>query len=343
MLTALKLDKLQHWLQALRAAYPALIKSSSAQAIVVPRAKCLYRCFDLRDIPASSQRQALQLKIQQWSPWPNPLTNIIWQNNFAQVWCWQAETEIHPKINYLVETRFSPRINHSGHQLLACNPGYEAQYWQQGILKESHWWPETPTPAIWKNFQRAAGIQDYADLPAITTEKLPQAWGKNYKLDKNALLIALEQNIWQAVPITVIFLIAWQGLQIYRLHQDIRSQRQQQTELSQQIETILQTRNHIQQDQHYLNQITSLWRGYRQLQLLSDVVTHLPDPSGMKIMHWEYSPTQLRFMLQTSNTDPSVFVKNYTDLPWAKEVTAQPDPKNGHITLIIRLKHHDSL
>ena len=222
--------------------------------------------------------------------------------------------------------------------MLGCDQGYEAQYWRQGILQESHWWAEKPGQNAWQSFQRAAGLEAQDELPVIITQKQAQPWGKDYRLNQNALFISLEANLWKAFPMTLAFLLSWQGTQIYLLQQDINAQRRQQSELSRQIEPILQTRNKIQDDQRFLDQVAGLWKGRRQLQLLSQVIAKLPDPANMKVMLWEYGSEQLRFIIQTTNTDPSLFVKTYSDLAWGKEVSAQPDARIGQITVIIRFQ-----
>lgn len=266
------------------------------------------------------------------------MTNIVWQNSFAQVWCWHAEDGANKKHKYLIETRFFLRPDATQLQLLDCDQGYEAQYWLQGILKESHWWEKKPDQNAWQSFQRAAGLEAQDELPVIIAQKDAQPWGKDYKLDQNALFISLESILWKAFPMTLAFLLSWQGTQIYLLQQEIKAQHRQQSELSRQIEPILQTRNKIQDDQRFLNQVAGLWKGHRQLLLLDQVIAKLPDPANMKVMLWEYSSEQLRFTLQTNNTDPSLFVKTYSDLSWGKEVSAQPDSRTGQITVIIRFQ-----
>jgi len=267
------------------------------------------------------------------------MTNIVWQNSVAQVWCWAAEDGANKKHKYVAETRFFARPEDVGQlQLLGCSHGYEAQYWLQGFLKESHWWEEKPGQSAWRNFQRAAGLDAQEELPVIVVEKLAQPWGKDYKLDQNALFISLESMLWKAFPVALAFLLSWQGTQIYLLQQDIKAQHLQQSEISRQIEPILQTRNKIQDDQRFLNQVAGLWKGHRQLQLLAQIVAKLPDPANMKIMLWEYSSEQLRFIIQTTNTDPSLFVKTYSDFAWGKEVSAQPDTRMKQITVTIRFQ-----
>lgn len=325
-----------HWL---RNQYPRVFKKTSAQFTLIPRWQCIYRCFDLRDIPANTQRQALQLKINQWSPWPQPSTNIVWQNNHAQVWCWKTDDDAGKNNKCLAETRYYPHPE-TGLQLLGYDQGYEAQYWRQGILKDSHWWPKSPSIMEWQNFQRAAGLEAQANLPAAETQKQSQPWGKDYKLEQNALLISLEPLLWKALPLLVAFFLSWQSAQIYRLKQDINAQQQQQQELSRQIEPILKIRGEIQQDQYFLDPIVGLWNAPRQLQLMDQIIAKLPNPANMKIMSWEYQPNALRFTLQTDNPDPSLFVKTYSELAWGKDVSAQPNAKTGQITITIRFQTH---
>lgn len=253
------------------------------------------------------------------------------------MWCWPADDTTSQQ-QCVVESRYFPRPDHDSTQLLACEPGYEAQYWQDGVLKESHWWQEQPSLNAWQNFQRAAGLAVTDTLPTSIATQNAQAWGKDYKLDQNAVFMVAETRFWQALPLLVAFVLSWQLTQIYKLHQDIAAQQQQQSELSQKIEPILQMRKTIQDDQQFLTQVAGLWQGPRQLQLLNQVLAKLPDPARNKMLFWEYQADQLRFTIQTDNADPSLFVKTYTDLGLGKEVSAEPDSKTGQITVTIRFQ-----
>lgn len=330
------LDRIKTLIPQLRAKLLGVFGENPSKLFIVPRRCCLYRCFDLRAIPPQARRQTLQLKISQWSPWTSFKNTIIWQHGYAQVWCWPTDNNLPPKQKWLVETRLFPRG--AAAQLLACDQGYEGQYWQQDILKESHWWPSLPDQKAWCDFLRAAGLAPQTEPPLPITQKLAQPWGKSYALDPHVSLLIVESLLWQAMPLLLVTLLTWQGVQILLVKQETQEQRQQQEELSQKIEPILQLRNKMQEDQSYIVQVAKFWQGHRQLQLLNDIVSKLPDPTNMKIMNWEYLPEQLSFTVRTSNTDPSLFVRTYSNLAWGKEVSAQPDSKTGQITVFIRFQ-----
>jgi len=317
-----------------------LAGKTTANRIIVPRSLCCYRCFDLREVPPSNHRQALQLKISQWCPWREHSTNIVVHHRFAQVWSWQNQPAANKKFKHTVETRYFPMPGADGAQLqlVACGEGYEGQYWQQGVLKESHWWPRRPDQSAWLNFQRSAGLTALSDLPTSAPEKLPQPWGKDYLIEENVLLVSLERYLWLGLPTVFFFLLGWQTSQIYLISQDISSQTQEREELSKKIEPILKIRGGIQEDQQFLNQVVGLWQQARQLTVLDQVITQLPEPATMKLVLWEYQPDQLRFTVRTSNPDPSLFVKVYSELAWGQDVTAEPDPRGNEISVIIRMK-----
>lgn len=337
-LKPLNTDNLTRGIEYLRKRFSSLPDKPSTKIHTVSRSVCIFRSFDLSQIPASNHRQALQLKINQWSPWPKFRTNIIVKNNFAQVWCWPDTPGSNKNLKNIVETRFFALSKSETEQLLLLRleQGYEGQYWKQGILRESHWWPEKPSQSAWLKFQRSVGLPPTTDLPSIISELSPQPWGKDYSLEQNLFLILAERYFWLGLPTLVVFFLGWHSTQIYLLKNDLSSQNQQREALSRQIEPILKIRAGIQGDQQFLDQVVGLWKQSRQLTLLDQIIAKLPDPTTMKLVYWEYQANELRFTVNTDNPDPSLFVKAYSDLPWGQDVSAQPNPNGNEITIAVR-------
>ena len=304
---------------------------------VIGRSLCHYHCFWLKNIPAQERRQALHLKIIQWAPFEQPGFNIVWQGDSAQVWCWDAlqvelpaGTSWRNKAVPLVETRFYRRSEGDQLRLLQCVDGVEGQYWKNGLLAMSRWWAESPTQQDWVNFQRSASLKPEAVSPSIISLPLLQRpWGKS----KNGEGMAAQSGnrMLKFVLLAVFFILSWKGMEVINFATSLNSIQQQGNILTGDIEPLLQARQAALEDHDQAVFIHGLWPKRGQLQLLDDVVTTLPRPKDMEIEEWIYEPTRLVFMIQGKNLDPSILVRAYEGLEWARNVAAEPDNKTGRM------------
>jgi len=249
---------------------------------VIPRGQCSYRCFDLSSVPARDRREALHLRALQWVPGEQMDFNVVWHGAQAQLWSWQKTTgqglarTLGSAANAVVETRLYPPPAQSGVRLQVCEQGYEATYWSDGVLCNSHWWPQLPAVQDWVNFQRSAGLKPEARLPqpeSVTASSKP--WGRNTSLTASGTL-RWEKPLWMTLWLSVVFGTGWFGWQIYQLTAAGHALELQRGTLEIQIEPILQARNSARQDQHKAMQVYSLRPDISQLQLLDDVVSKLP-------------------------------------------------------------------
>ncbi|MFZ1642867.1 MAG: hypothetical protein WAV07_15820, partial [Candidatus Contendobacter sp.] len=152
---------------------------------VLARGLCRFRCFELGAVPARDRASALHVQIRQWNPFPVAGDYIVWRGEQALVWLWdgerqrQAMTEAGIRgARVLPETVLHPPPGADGPRLVRCLDGVEGQYWREGRLLASHWWPEAPTAAAWQHFQRGNGGIVQTEPPAAeTVSLLARPWG----------------------------------------------------------------------------------------------------------------------------------------------------------------------
>jgi len=122
------------------------------------RAFCVHERFDLTHLPAARRHQALALKLESVAPFPDADHWVGWRGGVAHVWFWSRASlpdDIHSAHPLVPET-----VLHEpgeGIRLVKCLEGFEAQYWEDGQLRRSRWWPELPDAGAWNNFIRALG------------------------------------------------------------------------------------------------------------------------------------------------------------------------------------------
>ena len=156
---------------------------------LLSRALCRYRVFPLMADPSPSKRlAAIDLKIAEWSPYGDTARLVHEDGRRTGVWIWDrsavdAQIEaagLRPdRVTVLPETALQPR-GENGLRHVKTFDGSEGQWWVDGLLAASRWWPEPPDEAEWIRFQRAAGVPpesaiDAAGLPQALLE-LPRPW-----------------------------------------------------------------------------------------------------------------------------------------------------------------------
>jgi hypothetical protein len=134
---------------------------------MLSRAHCRYRVFSLIDDRSPTKRlAALDLAITQWSPYQDTGRLVQEVQGRAGVWIWDAAavtaaivaaSERPHRMNVLPEAALQPR-GEEGLRLISGLDGYEGQWWQEGLLLASRWWPEPPSLHEWLQFRRASGV-----------------------------------------------------------------------------------------------------------------------------------------------------------------------------------------
>lgn len=132
-----------------------------------------YRFYDLRSIPVQEQFSALRGQLAAWQPFPEARYWVQWAGGCASVHACAAEglLELSPRTTVLPEVCLRAPLQ-DGLRLLQCIEGFEGQFWADGRLRASQWWPALPEPVDWISFVRASG---HAPVPMPAAEAPP--WG----------------------------------------------------------------------------------------------------------------------------------------------------------------------
>ena len=155
---------------------------------IVGRGLCMFRCEDFANVPKNRRRTALELRVPVWSPFERTGHHCVWSGSTAMVWLWNADAVADtaaadanggPVIRadtarILPETLFLPRRS-DGICLQPCQHGFDLQHWRDGILRESFWFPQRPSPAEVEAIGHSAGVGD-APTPAETVPLAADPW-----------------------------------------------------------------------------------------------------------------------------------------------------------------------
>ena len=306
---------------------------------VISRGLCHYRCFALSDIPLNRREPVLQLQIQQWSPFTEYGSYIVWQGEQAQVWIWDKVIQQNRwlemginKATLLPETilQICPTTETTT-QLLQCIEGYEGQIWQQGVLVGSRWWLNKPNAAEWLFFQRAQGLTTHSPLPlAIEAPLLNRPWGRTpNRFNKFSWLY--KESTWITLSLAIITVIlTWQTISIIKWQRSVNQIQQQIETFNEQVTPILSARTQAIANRQRFEQILALSTAHPlQLKLMATVAEKLSE-NQVRFINWSYQLKDLRFTIEADEAiDPTKYIKTFQSLPFLTEVKVDTftDPK----------------
>lgn len=152
---------------------PTTSQSVSPRYWVLSRGLYAIRVLDLKDIPADKRAAALSLAAAGWNPFAQTRHYIITQSQSAILCAWDQQTVANAQalyaldaadVNVVPETALResalPDIttNTPSISLSACMDGMAATAGSAGRMMAEQWWPDTPSTAVWQNFQRSVGL-----------------------------------------------------------------------------------------------------------------------------------------------------------------------------------------
>lgn len=277
-------------------------------------ARPLYRFkrFDLKQVPRASRAAALNLQLQQWTPFADSGYYVAWSDGCALAFCWDAARvaeavsgqNLNPgRVRVIPETVLRP-AGSAGARLLASLQGCEGQLWADGQLAQSRWWKDRPAADEWLAFQRDAGclpdIQQ-ADVPApqdLTLADTPWArtadgfgWSVGNWRDEKLAYFALALLL---LPPT-----AWQAA---RLHHYGLATEQLQAELDalqQEAGPVADARGQALQALARVQQLQAIDPYPSQLALMAWIGEKLIRP-GERLVEWNYQDGKLKITLATA-------------------------------------------
>lgn len=313
------------------------------QEWVVARSLCHYRLFDLSNLPLARREDALKLKIRQWSPFSDYQSYIVWHQHTAQVWVWDknlqqtAMTAQNLKASKILpETLLRPPLSKTGVQLIQCLEGFEGQYWREGILWGSRWWPQLPTLSSWAMFQRSYGLAVDNEVPQpITSTLLNKPWGRT-RSTFSRINLQQHEYLWVFLGGAILLTaISWQIIKITKWQQALTTVQQKIDALNQEATPILTAKTNAVDNKQAAEKLYQLDLYPSQLALLAKVAKKLPERA--RLLEWDYQWGQLRITVEETKPDPRKYVQMFELLDWFKEVRTEMGRKADQLTVEMQL------
>lgn len=297
---------------------------------ILSRGLCAYQLFDLADIPANERRNALAVKLQQWSPFRVTGNCYVWQGAAVHVWAWDREkvdkamrqaSVVTARI--IPDSLLYPLPPVDGTRLLRTIEGYEGQHWSGKRLLQSHWWPALPTAAQWARFLRSCSVAPAKGLPMIDEPALmDDPWGRIQR-ESHVDTARVNRNVVAIAMSLVMAWLAWQAGGLWRWSEAVASVQSDVDRLTSELDPILANETAARAGLQWLEAISGLHSDIKQIQLLHDVFFNVQSSSPIKLLNWEYANGDLKVTLTGGDLDPSDLVDAYESVRHFSDVSAR--------------------
>lgn len=319
--------------------------------LVVSRGHCRFGRFDLSRLPAAKRASALALQLSGWSPFVDSGYAIAWSaDGQADVWCWDSaalraawQAAVGGKLPRLVpETplRAAP-ANGEGLRLVRCLDGFEGQYWRDGQLNASRWWPAAPEASAQLAFQRDCGIAPDALQAHLAVEELPlqsKPWRPLNDVGGPSGQIAAPELAAYAVLALALGVptlsLAVDEFRLSRARAGAQAELASETERSQ---GVLAARNEALTAIDQARALSELQPYPPPLVHMTAIARALPEAGGSVLKEWEMNEGKLRVLIASPSAEIAgaehVRALEQTGLFHDVKILTQADPRQMAFTM----------
>ncbi len=310
---------------------------------VISRQACVYKTLDYNHVSRADRQEALNLKVDQISPFTTSGHAIVWDAGVAMVWLWDAavqqqlmEQQGVISANALPETLLQtlpPQVDSKAHlRVVNCRDGLDVQVWKGGLLAYSQWCTEGQSADILAQAARSyslsvpsAGLQ-----PVDPGAWLSKPWGR-----QGADELAGMAEKWLPRSAVVIFLIivAWSLGGGWAWQRAENAVAEEIDALEVKIQSILIARDTAVRTRSKIDQFGSL-QLMRQSDLLLDVSNRLPKDAVLG--QFTYQQDELVIEITSAQQDPRFYVRAFQKGPRFSGVDVQSLGGKGNLR--IRMK-----
>lgn len=313
---------------------------------IVSRGLCrFFRVELLGNIASASQRDAINLEIKRFSPFAETGSWIHLSNRFASVWLWdQAVTRAAgalvgvdvDRMRVVPEPAMLPRGDADA-RLIEGVDGYEGQYWSEGGLSASRWWPRCPDQRAWLLFQRGASVSPEAarlSLPApLRLNWIERPWTRSRNTGSFDISRLDVRLLAASGVIAILLAYGYQGASYLHARLALAAQQHELAERANAIEPVLTARTQALGDLAAIEALRSLNPFPSQLAIMAQVAEMLP-ADGAHLDDWLYDRGQLELSIASDKPlDIVGLVRSLQASGTFKDVAAERTGNNNTLRL----------
>ncbi len=315
---------------------------------VLSRSLCGFRTFRLPNAARGDLRNFAAIKAREWAPFTEVGFHAHLSRDAARIWTWDAArvgdgmaaTEVRPgRVTVLPETALQARAA-DGLRLIECVDGVEGQFWAEGELQASRWWPGAPSPQQWLEFQRASGIA--VEMLGGTPPLEEPVWrGRPWTNSGEGLAFGIERRSREVVMVGIGLLLAvyaYVGGSLARDGASLSAVEDRLRSAEQRSGPVVLERKGALANQEFLGGFAKLTPYPPQLTLFARVAAQLPK-NGARITTWSYQDGELQFTIASPAIAPDIlfYVKTYSAVAGFTDVTADRADSDRSLRIKLRL------
>ena len=279
-------------------------------------------------IPASDLENVIDLKILEWSPYPETGRYITRMGKYLLIWIWDQEKHFDKarkfnaqQVQVFPETVMSRPEQGEMTGLYRCVAGFEGRMWEQGILTAGHWWPEMPSAEQWFRFL-LRNDHPPMELPAtpVAMDLLVKPWGPGYGTRLVFNLLQYEFVLVKILALILALYLSWLGGIALKTRDEIASVSRKIEIGKQQAAPILADRTQALEYLEKIKQLSAVGPFPSQLLVMNEVIRIIP---GAMIRKWVYRDGTLTILLTGKDLDPRLIIEQLDTLGRFSHITAQ--------------------
>ncbi len=270
-------------------------------------------------LPESKRNAALNLQVHKSFPFKDPAFAAAWKGNEATVYAWDnarvqaaQDTANVPRNTAVVPETFIRAPGANGPRLATMLDGVEGQYWNDGFLRASRWWPKIPDATEWQKFLRSVGLATN-DTSALSEPAnialLDRPWTEGtFSLDDWASLLQSQRVLAIAATIAICPFVFLAGqISVYTIATS--SLMAERTSLDAANQNIRTDRTRAYTNLTAVEDFMKLDEYPDQALTLSGAIKLLVNTGNPRVMSWNYDRGNLEILLRGDQTlDPTAYI-----------------------------------
>lgn len=318
-----------------------VLAEGNSRVHLIERSLLRQRTFSILGATGSKWWDALRIQLDTWTPFEQTDYVVVKSGQSATVWAWDKiafarrceQNNLKTRNIRVVPESMLFLSQNEGVQLCACHHGFEAQFWLDGRLNASRYWPVKPNATDWLNFQRGVKLPLKLHQPQLPTpdtiqepERLPDILPKIFNPEA-------AQNVQDKLkPLLVVagafLMISFTAIAVidrYHYQQALEQKKIQRQQLQEEAAPILAALDKAIKDKATIETLQRIIMKPEPLELLAHVSMLLQD-SGSQVNRLEWSQGALQIALSTpADGQRADLIRKLEQSPWldsVREVTS---------------------
>ncbi len=326
-------------------------RQKGRSVIVIRREACLYACLDFSVLSNTLKQKSLAIQLKKLSPYPEFDSHVIWISGHAMIWLWksdiiqstqESENSTHTSIQVYPETLMIGSRHHSKIELVTLSRGFEGRIWEDGLLKGSRFWPESPDLAKWNLFLRSHSLKPATSQEPAQAYKLNQdPWYKPSTIEQLQTLVSSIHPLW-AIGYVFLAVFSFQLAAYFQVSTKLEQIDEQYQQTLQSANQMVTAREQSYQEREIIHQLQTLSPWPMSIELMAVSLQLIKDLNA-KMVDWKFDNGELNLIILAQSPDPTQFVTIFESSSYFYDVRINNQTGNGNLALVLKVHPKASL